>query len=344
MCIRDRILTNGALLERVRNNLRKIIGAKYVTLTSTGTHALELLLRSLKLTGRVKGDLAIIPDYTFIATLNAVYRSGFKPIIIDVTLKSWTIDPDSLNRALEETEADLVIAVDPFGFPADYDLLLEICEKHSAVLVSDSSESLGAKYRGVPLGTQALAHTFSFSPTKIVTAGEGGAIATNDEELAFTLEKLRDYGRGLGDKGIKNGTNSRISEINLAILYLGLKKLSDLIELRYKQYMRYRDRLEPLGFRFQDQEEKEPAVSYTVAILMDDAQKVSNLRNFLISKGIETKQYFLPLTSLIMERHYPTPNSYKLFRGSLALPTGHHLSEEEQEEILKAISIWFREH
>ena len=340
----SRYLTNGKYKELAEELLKDITGSPYLLLVSSGTTALELLLRALKLLYGLRGGV-ILPGYTFIATLTAVLRSGFQAYLVDVEPKRWTLDPDLTLRAIKELEAkgekpSLILTVDPFGFPSLYDQLLNISEMKKVTLVADSSEALGTLYKGKPIGSIALAHSFSFSPTKAVTSGEGGLITTSNPELMPILEGLAQYGAPLredfGLNGINQGTNARISELNASFLYLSLKDLKAIKDKRKELLKRYREHLGKLGFKFQEwSEEIDPLPSY--ATFLSPLKDSSSLLEELRARGIEAKRYFPPLDSFGLKPLTSLNVSHHLYKRGIALPLGTHLSVDDVDHICEIV-------
>jgi len=338
-----RYLTNGKLKGKAEKEIASLTGAKYNILVNSGTTALELGLKALKLkTG--KAGAILVPAYTFIATLTAVLNAGYEPYLIDVEPERWTLHPDLSIKAIrslksEGTEVSAILTVDPFGFPSEYDKLLNISEITKVPLISDSSEALGTLYKGRRVGAIATFHSFSFSPTKVITSGEGGLVSTTDPEIAEIVKGLVNYGYPLyqkfGLEGIRNGTNGRMSELNAALLLLGIRDFQRLREIRLNQYLTYRTCLGKLGFKGQKLSE-DIALAPSYAVFLTPSQDSEPLIKCLRERGIEAKRYFIPLNHFL-----PTNSSYPvaqaLYNRSMALPLGPHLKEGDVKNICHAL-------
>jgi dTDP-4-amino-4,6-dideoxygalactose transaminase len=169
--------------------------AKYGIAVTNGTAALEVALAAL---GTGPGDEVIVPDYTFIATASAVLFTGALPVLVDVTPDTYCIDPDQVEAAItHRTKA--IIAVHMGGHPADLDRLVEIARKYNLALVEDSSHAHGSEWRGRKVGAIGDIGTFSFQASKLMTAGEGGIILTNREDLERLARSIHDCGRMPGE-------------------------------------------------------------------------------------------------------------------------------------------------
>lgn len=198
--------------------------AKYGIAVTNGTAALEVTMAAL---GIGPGDEVIVPDFTFVATASAVLFSGAMPLMVDVTPDTYCIDPDLVETAINE-RTKAIIAVHMGGHPADLDRLLEIARKHGLFLVEDCAHAHGSEWKGHKVGAIGDIGTFSFQQSKLMTAGEGGIIVTNDDELERRARSIHDCGRMPGEWFYAHfiyGSNYRLSEWQGAILSQQLKRL-----------------------------------------------------------------------------------------------------------------------
>ena len=198
--------------------------AKHGIAVTNGTAALEVALAAL---GVGPGDEVIVPDFTFIATASAVLAAGALPILVDVTSDIYCLDPNLVEEKItDRTKA--IIAVHMGGHPADLDRLLEIARRHDICLVEDSAHAHGTEWKGRKIGAIADMGTFSFQASKLITAGEGGMIITNDDELERRARSIHDCGRVPGEWFYSHfiyGSNYRLSEWQGAILTQQLSRL-----------------------------------------------------------------------------------------------------------------------
>jgi dTDP-4-amino-4,6-dideoxygalactose transaminase len=205
--------------------------AKYGVAVTNGTAALEVALAAL---GIGPGDEVIVPDFTFIATASAVLFAGALPVLVDVTPDTYCIDPAQVEVVITpRTKA--IIAVHMGGHPADLDALIEIAHKHSLRLVEDSSHAHGSTWRGRRVGALGDIGTFSFQQSKLMTAGEGGMVVTNDAELEKIARSVHDCGRMPGEWFYAHfiyGSNYRLSEWQGAVLRVQLQRADELNSLR----------------------------------------------------------------------------------------------------------------
>lgn len=205
--------------------------AKYGIAVTNGTAAIEVTMAAL---GIGPGDEVIIPDFTFIATASAVLFAGAMPVMVDVLPDTYCIDPDEVEKAITpRTKA--IIAVHMGGHPADLDRLLEIARAHNLALVEDSSHAHGTEWRGHKIGAIGDAGTFSFQASKLMTAGEGGMIITNRDDVELRARSIHDCGRLPGEwfySHFMYGSNYRLSEWQGAVLSQQLTRLDEQAAIR----------------------------------------------------------------------------------------------------------------
>jgi 3-amino-5-hydroxybenzoate synthase len=207
--------------------------AKHGIAVTNGTAALEVALAAL---GVGPGDEVIVPDFTFIATASAVLAAGALPVLVDVTSDTFCLDPNLIEKEItDRTKA--IVAVHMGGHPADLDRLSEIARRHSVCLVEDSSHAHGSEWKGRKVGAIGDIGTFSFQASKLITAGEGGIIITNDDELERRARSIHDCGRMPGEWFYSHfiyGSNYRLSEWQGAILTQQLSRLDKQAAIRTK--------------------------------------------------------------------------------------------------------------
>jgi len=216
--------------ERVRafeGKVRKLIGARHVVAVNSGTAALHTALIAL---GIGQGDEVVVPPFTFVATANVVLACGAKPVFADIG-EDYNIDPEAFRRAVtKKTKA--VIPVHVYGYPADMDEIREIAESRSVRIIEDAAESLGATYKGTQTGRLSDAGCFSLYATKVVTSGEGGAVSTDDDEVADLLRLVRNHGQVRGYDTRHLGFNYRLPEMSAALASVQMDRLGGFLEAR----------------------------------------------------------------------------------------------------------------
>ncbi len=222
------ILAHGPEVEAFEEEFAKYLGVKHVIAVSNGTTALDV---ALKAAGIKDGDEVITTPFTFIATANSILYQNAKPVFADIDPETYTLDPDSVMELLTpKTKAILVVHL--YGHPADMDPLREIAEDHGLLLIEDAAQAHGAMYRGVKVGGIGDVSAFSFYPTKNMTTGEGGAVATNNDEIARKARLIRNHGQERRYYHVMLGYNYRMTSIAAAIGRVQLRKLDSMNEAR----------------------------------------------------------------------------------------------------------------
>lgn len=201
-------------------------GARHGIAVTNGTAALEVTMAAL---GVGQGDEVIVPNFTFIATASAVLFANALPVLVDVDPHTYCLDP-ALTEAAITPRTKAIIAVHMGGHPADLDRLQEIAKRHGVALVEDSAHAHGSEWRGRRIGTFGSAATFSFQASKLMTAGEGGMIISNDDNFERLARSVHDCGRMPGEWFYSHfiyGSNYRLSEWQGAILKVQLGRLEE---------------------------------------------------------------------------------------------------------------------
>jgi dTDP-4-amino-4,6-dideoxygalactose transaminase len=225
------ILKNGVLtsasnlggkhVQAFEKSAASFVNSKYAVAVNSGTAALQAALFALDIK---KGDEVLIPSFTFVATANAVVSTGAKPVFVDILNKNYTIDPDDLEKKITK-KTHAIIPVHLYGNVAIIERLSEISKKYNIPIIEDSAQSLGSTYKGKHTGTFFEMGCYSMYSTKVMTAGEGGFVVTNNKNLRDKLLMIRNHGMVHGYDTRMFGLNLRLPEINAAIATVQMKKL-----------------------------------------------------------------------------------------------------------------------
>ena len=244
--LRSDWLTTGPKVEELERVFGESTGATEAVAVSSGTAALHAAMFALDIG---PGDEVIVPAITFAATANCVVYLGGKPAFADVEHDTLLLDPGKVEAKIT-SRTRAIIAVDYAGQPCDYDTLREIANAHGLALVADACHALGGSYKGKPVGSLADLSTFSFHPVKHITAGEGGAITTDDPQLAQRMRIFRNHGiptdhRQRAEQGaffyemVELGYNYRLTDIQCALALSQLGKLPRFVCRRQAVAARY---------------------------------------------------------------------------------------------------------
>ncbi len=299
-------------------------GARHGIAVTNGTHALEVALLAL---GVGPGDEVIVPDYTFVATASAVLMTGAVPVLVDVEPGAYTIDCDAAEAAITPRTKAL-LPVHMGGHPADLDRLVHMAERHGLTLIEDCAHAHGSQWRGQGVGTFGRAGTFSFQQSKLMTAGEGGIIITNDDDAERMLRSVSDCGRLPGEwfySHFNYGSNYRLSEWQGAVLGAQLTRLDEQTHRRHAN-ARLLDRLlaEIPGIRPQTLDPRVTRNGHYAYIFHYDAAEFS---------GVPTKRFIEAMNAegIPDQAAYPPVHALELFtsgafRRCLRSPSGPHPS------------------
>lgn len=219
----------GPLCREFERAFASYVGAKHAVAVSSGTAALHAALVAL---GIGPGDEVIVPDFTFVATANAVLLAGATPVLVDIDPETYNIDVESVRRAVSK-RTKAIIAVHLYGLPADMGPIMELAERLGVYVIEDAAQAHGSEYRGRRAGCLGHVACFSFYATKVITTGgEGGMVTTNDDEVAQRLRSIRTHGQREGGDTERLGHNYRMTEMQAAIGLVQLKKLGAFLEAR----------------------------------------------------------------------------------------------------------------
>jgi dTDP-4-amino-4,6-dideoxygalactose transaminase len=232
------ILKNGALtsaanlggkhVQNFEKSAASFVNSKYAIAVNSGTAALQAALYALDIK---KGDEVLVPSFTFVATANAVVSTGAKPVFVDILKENFTIDPNDLEKKItKKTRA--IIPVHLYGNVALIERLSEISKKYNIPIVEDSAQSLGSTYKRKHTGTFFEMGCYSMYPAKVMTAGEGGFVVTDNKNLRDKLLMIRNHGMVHGYDTRIFGLNLRLPEINAAIANVQMKKLPKFLKSR----------------------------------------------------------------------------------------------------------------
>lgn len=289
------ILKNGALtsaanqggkhVQNFEKSVASFVKSKYVVAVNSGTSALQAALYALDIKN---GDEVLVPSFTFVATANAVISTGAKPIFVDILKENYTIDPDELEKKItKKTRA--IIPVHLYGNMADVDRLNEISKKYNIPIIEDSAQSLGSMYKGKHSGTFFEMGCYSMYPAKVMTAGEGGFVVTDNKKLKDRLLMIRNHGMIHGYDTKIFGLNLRLPEINAAIATVQMKKLPNFLKIRKQNAELLTRLLSDLKITLPHQRKNENVNWYLYTIALEKRDKLLKKLN---EKGIGAASYY----------------------------------------------------
>ena len=337
---------NGPEVTQLEAALAAFSGAKHVVACASGTDALLMVLMAK---GVGRGDAVLCPSFTFCATGEAVALTGATPVFVDVDEATFNIDANSLKRGIATAQKlglkpRAVIPVDLFGQSADHDAIGAIAEAEGIFVLDDAAQAFGASYKGRRLGTFGLATATSFFPAKPLGCfGDGGAIFTDDGELAETLRSVRVHGQG-SDKydNVRLGLTGRLDTVQAAILIEKLKIFDDEIAARNKVAARYAQGLGNVVTVPRIASEC-TSVWAQYTIRLPHGSDRDSFAAKLKAQGIPTAIYYpKSMHQQTAYRDFPAadgglPASESLSCDVISLPMHAYLDEPTQERIIKAV-------
>jgi dTDP-4-amino-4,6-dideoxygalactose transaminase len=323
-------------------------GAKHCLGVANGLDALILILMAYRELGIMQeGDEVIVPANTYIASILAISRAGLKPVLVEPDERTYNIDPTLIEAAItERTKA--IMAVHLYGQCADMDPICAIAKKHGLKVIEDAAQAHAATYRGRKTGSLGDAAGFSFYPGKNLGAlGDGGAVTTSDDALAEAIRALRNYGSQEKYHNIYKGMNSRLDEIQAAILRVKLKYLDEDTDKRRKVANRYLKELS--AFHFPNSAFRLPYVadygSPAWHLFVVRTPKRDELAGYLAEKDIQTVIHY-PIPPHQQEaypelHHLSLPVTEAIHREVLSLPISSVLEASSLDEVVQEISLFF---
>lgn len=335
------ISSNGEFLKSFEMEFPLVAGTDHALAVSNGTVALHLALLAL---GAGPGDEVIVPSLTYIATANTVRYVGAEPVFVDVDPTTWCIDVDQVEAAITHRTVG-VIPVDLYGHPADYDPLEDLARKHGIWILEDAAEAPFATYRGRPAGSFGVASTFSFYGNKVLTSGEGGAVASSDAALVAKMRLIR--GQGMDPQRRYYfpiiGHNFRLTNVAAAILCGQLENQATILANRRKVYSWYDEELTGLpGISLQPcaaWAELSPWL-YSVLVNEESAMVRDELASSLERRGVETRPFFVPIHSLPpyrSSRALDMTETDRLAHQGINLPTHPGLTRDDVAYVAECI-------
>ncbi len=346
-----RALTSGRYIlgpevEAFEREWAAYLGATHAVGVGNGTDAIELALRAL---GIGIGDVVITTSNTAVATVAAIELAGASPLLVDVDDKTLTISPQHLQEALarhREKRLRAIIPVHLYGQPADLPAIMSLAAEHGLHVIEDCAQAHGAAIDGRKVGVFGDAAAFSFYPTKNLGAlGDGGAIVCKDDKLAARLHSLRTYGWKERYISEEAGGNSRLDEIQAAVLRVKLRKLEMENARRIELAKHYHHSLGDLALRLPAVDPHAHHVYHQFVIRLP---KRDQLREHLRAKGIETAVlYPMPIHEQPAYRGRislaaPLPVTERAARELLCLPVHPWLRDQEVAQVIAEIRQWFQ--
>jgi dTDP-4-amino-4,6-dideoxygalactose transaminase len=329
-------LTNhGPLVQELEEKLKNYLGVKHLLYVNNGTIALQIALKALG----VKGEIITTP-FSYVATTNAILWEGCKPVFADIKNTDFNIDPEKI-EPLITPETVAILATHVYGNPCDVYAIEKIAARHNLKVIYDGAHAFGAELNGKQVLSFGNIATCSFHATKIFHTIEGGAIITNDDELAQKMTLYRQFGH-VGDDHFSIGINGKSSEFHAAMGLCLLPMMQEFMEKRESIAALYDGLLKDLPLQ------KPLAIAGTVynysyhPIIVDSEERLLNIRSLLQKNNIGVRRYFYPsLNRLPQYRGEDCPISEDFSTRALALPMYYELEKTDIKIICDLIKTCF---
>ncbi len=349
-------ITCGPKINEFEKKLCEITGAKYAVAVSNGTAALHLACMAIELG---EGDEIITTPITFAASANCALYCNAKPVFADINPETYNISPASIREHITPA-TKAVVAVDFTGQAVELDEIRSICNEYNLVLIEDAAHSIGTKYNNRPVGSIADMTTFSFHPVKTVTAGEGGAITTNNENLYRKLLRLRAHGITRNTEEMVNrndnpwyyeevelGYNYRLTDFQAALATSQLDKLPAFSKRRKEIVARYNEAFKDLPEIIIQKEIPESDTTRHLYIIQLNLELLNcNRRDFfdaLCAENIYPQVHYIPV---YYHSHYEKlgyqkgicPAAERLYERIITIPLFYSMTDQDVEDVIHAVN------
>ncbi|MFZ1059050.1 MAG: DegT/DnrJ/EryC1/StrS family aminotransferase [Candidatus Rokuibacteriota bacterium] len=338
------LTNNGPYVQELERTIADFLGVKHCIAMCSGTVALEITIRSLGLHGEV-----IIPSFTFIATAHALLWQHITPVFSDIDRKTHNIDPGKVEQLITERTTG-IIGVHLWGRACEVNTLTNISRRYDLKLVFDAAHAFGGSYEGHMIGNFGDAEVFSFHATKFFNTFEGGAAATNDDELAARIRTMRNFGFAGYDNVMSLGTNGKMSEVAAAMGLTSFQSLDEFIAVNHRNYRLYQEELGGVpGVQLLTYGESERYNYHYIVLEIDEARAElsrDQLCNILWAENVRARRYFYPgchrmepYRSLFPDADLLLPNTEYVAGRVLCLPTGTAVRPDEISRVCEIVRL-----
>ncbi len=356
-CYQDNWLSSaGPYIQKFEKKFASFIGAKHAIACSSGTASLHLALKAINV---AKGDLVIVPDLTFIASINAIKYVNADPILIDADFSNWQIDLKALQEFLDnkcfvknkkcihkETgkKISAIIVVHILGYANNLDKIKKLSKEFMLPIIEDAAEALGTKYNKKLVGTIGAIGCFSFNGNKLITTGSGGMVVTNNQKYANIMRHLSQQAKLKGDDYLHSeiGFNYRMSNIQASLGIAQLLDIKSRITKKKKIFSVYKKAFSCKSFLFLPTEISKANSSYWLTTVRINKKIIKKEIKVIIEElshaGIETRRLWQPMH--LSKPHKSSiyvgdKNSEKIYNSSISLPSSVGLTTRQQEKVIK---------
>lgn len=337
------LTNNGTKVQEFEQLIADYHDVKHCVAMCNGTVALEIAIRALGLEGEV-----IIPSYTFIATAHALHWQGITPVFADIDPATHTLDPVAVRRMITRRTTG-IIGVHLWGRIAPVEALQAIADEHNLKLMFDAAHAFGCSCKGTMIGSFGACEVLSFHATKFFNTFEGGAVLTNDDELAETIQLMRNFGFSGRDNVIHPGTNGKMTEIVAAMGLVNFQAIDDVLDANHRNFRFYREGLSNLpgiSLLSYDEDERNNSQYIVMEVGHDCSASRDEIIDALHAENILARKYFWPgchkmkpYSDLFPQAEIMLTNTQRVANRVVVLPTGAAMSESMVEKVISVIRI-----
>jgi len=337
------LTNNGPMVQEFERRISSYLGVKHCVAMCNGTIALEIAIRALGLHGEV-----IVPSWTFIATAHALYWQDITPVFADIDPLTHNLDPASVRRMITPRTTG-IIGVHLWGRAAPIDELQAVADEHGLKLMFDAAHAFGSTYNGKSIGQFGACEVLSFHATKAFNTMEGGAVVTNDDELAEAMRLMRNFGFQGYDNVIHPGTNGKMVEVCAAMGLTNLDMLDEVFASNRRNHAAYKTALRDVpAIRVLDYDEHERNSHHYIAVEVDERSAATRdeIIAALHAENILARRYFWPGCHMMKPYRDLFPHAGLMLRSTetvaakiIVLPNGVALSEAAINTVCKILSV-----
>jgi len=341
---RSWLTNNGPCVQEFEEKLATMLGVRHCIVMCNATIALEIATRALGFKGEV-----IVPSFTFIATPHSLQWQEITPVFCDINPKTHNLDPACVEKMITPRTTG-IIGVHLWGRSCDIEALTEIAHKGNLKLIFDAAHAFGCSHRGQMIGQFGNAEVFSFHGTKFFNTLEGGAVATNDDELAGKIRLMKNFGFAGYDNVVYIGTNGKMNEVSAAMGLTGLESLDEFISVNHRNYQAYRQGLTNMpGIELVVYDDAEKN-NYQYIVCEVDEREAGLSRDTLLmilhAENVIARRYFFPGCHMMepYRSYFPhsgllLPHTERLAQRVISFPTGTAVEEEKIDKICQIIRL-----
>ena len=348
--IQSSAFINGPQVKQFQQNLADYLDVDYVVPCANGTDALQIALMALELN---PGDEVITPDFTFISTVEVIKLLGLKPVLVDVDKETFNLKPEGIEHAIS-AKTGAIVPVHLFGQCADMNEIMRIANQHNIPVIEDAAQALGTDFysgeSSKKAGTIGHIGCTSFFPSKNLGCyGDGGALFTNNEELANTIKSIGNHGSHKKYYHDRIGVNSRLDTMQAAILDVKLKYLDQYNKSRQWAAEQYDQGLSGISqIRVPKRNEFSSHIFHQYTLILDESIDREDFKAYLKQKGVPSMVYYpvpIHLQNAFSDLGHSKgdfPVSEQLAQSVLSLPMHTELTEEQLERITETVKSYFK--